>query len=356
MIEDKTSLHSELLYNRLIKRFRHLKKWAKRMEINSYRLYDRDIPEIPLVLDLYDDAVSGAIYIRPEETEKYTDNWLNAMKAAIEKVLGINGSYIFIKERREMKNRQYKGDQYEKISRKNFYRDAKEGDLFYRVNLSDYLDTGLFLDSRKKRALLRSHAGGKKVLNLFAYTSTLSVAAAKGGAAIVDSVDLSKNYLEWGRINFALNKLKADFVEEAEFFNFPQSRSGPEKQGYPKGPSGHKQIRSDVLHFLGWAEKMKLSWDIILLDPPSFSNSKKMTRVLDIKRDYIELIKHCLSILNPGGKLWFSANIKGFKLNAAHFPGYVVKDMGSQLLDEDFKGKKIPACYTLEGETGSVTP
>ncbi|MCL2128815.1 MAG: class I SAM-dependent methyltransferase, partial [Treponema sp.] len=191
MNKEKTSQHSELLYNRLIKRYRHLKKWAKRMEINSYRLYDRDIPEIPLVLDLYDDAISGAIFMRPGEIEEYTENWLQAIKAAIEKALGINGSFIFIKERREMKKRQYKGDQYEKLSGKNFYRDVKEGDLLFRVNLSDYLDTGLFLDSRKKRTLLRNEAAGKKVLNLFAYTSTLSVAAAKGGAASVDSVDLS---------------------------------------------------------------------------------------------------------------------------------------------------------------------
>jgi len=321
-IPDKTVAQAELLFNRLSKRFRHLKKWARRIGTNAFRLYDRDIPEIPLVLDLYGDAVSGALYKRPfEKDEAEEEAWLLAMKAAASRALDIPESRIFLKERRRMRDRQESGNQYDKIPGKSFYRDVKEGDLVFRVNLSDYLDTGLFLDARKKRALIRAEAAEKRVLNLFAYTSTLSVAAAKGGALKVDSVDLSNTYLEWSRINFALNGL-----EEQDAFGF---------------------IRSDVMQFISQAAKKRLRWDLIILDPPSFSNSKKMSGVLDIKRDHRELIRSCLSLLIPGGTLWFSSNAKGFNPESGNLTGYIMKDMGKAIIDEDFRGKRIPLCFTF---------
>jgi len=347
---DKTAYQAELLFNRLLKRYKHLKKWARRIGTNAFRLYDRDIPEIPLVLDIYGDAVSGAFYRRhagvddqrPGEAETATsawlDAWLSAMKAATAKALDIEENLIFLKERQRMRRRQETGEQYGRIAESNVYRDVIEGELRYRVNLSDYLDTGLFLDARKKRALIRNEAAGKRFLNLFAYTCSLSVSAAKGGASRIDSVDLSKTYLEWGKINFALNRLEApgDF------------------------------IRSDVLQFLDHAEKKKERWDLIALDPPSFSNSKKMlsqrthrakfqeqtketrsTTTIDIKRDHHELIQRCLSILEPGGTLVFSSNARGLSLDAGDFPGIIVKDIGKSLVDEDFRGKRTPCCYGL---------
>jgi 23S rRNA G2069 N7-methylase RlmK/C1962 C5-methylase RlmI len=329
-----TALHAEYLFNRLSKRYRHLKKWARRTGTNAFRLYDRDIPEIPLVLDFYGDAVSGAFYhlndadICSDEhspVELYSvESWLPAMKASIAEALNIQADNIFIKERRRMRRKQDTGVQYSKVAGKGFYRDVREGDLCFRVNLSDYLDTGLFLDSRGKRALIRSCAAGKRVLNLFAYTCSLSVAAAKGGARQVDSVDLSNTYLEWGRINFALNGLEGRHSEGALAL-----------------------IREDVPRFLGRAAREKLSWDIIILDPPSFSNSKKMSNSLDIRRDHAGLIRNCLSLLSPGGMLMFSSNRKGFSLEGADYPLYTVKDMRKELVDEDFKGKRMPACYTL---------
>lgn len=323
-MSEKTTAQAELLFNRLTKRYRHLKKWARRTETNAFRLYDRDIPEIPLTLDLYSDAVSGALYKSPaelqtEENEKKA--WIGAMIAASARALGIDESHIFIKERRKLSHRQDTGDQYNRMSSLNFYRDVKEADLFFRVNLSDYLDTGLFLDARKKRALIRREAEAKRVLNLFAYTCTLSAAAAKGGAKQVDSVDLSRTYLDWGKINFALNKLPVQ-----DRFTF---------------------IQNDMMQFIGEAAKKRARWDLIILDPPSFSNSKRMKGPLDIKQDHYELIHQCLSLLSPGGKLIFSSNAKGFALDVKGFPGYTVKDMGKDLEDEDFKGKRMPANYVI---------
>ena len=326
MTVEKTAYQSELLFNRLSKRYRHLKKWARRTGTNAFRLYNRDIPEIPLVLDLYDDAVSGALYKRPadqrsaeESDETESETWLEAMKTAAAKAIEIPESRIFFKERRRMRNRQEIGDQYDKITDKSFYRDVTEGELKFRVNLSDYLDTGLFLDGRKKRALIRLEAKGKRVLNLFAYTCSLSVAAAKGGASQVDSIDLSNTYLEWGKLNFALNGLSLS--------------------------DKLTLIRADVLQFLDQAKARKSRWDIIILDPPSFSNSKKMPETLDIRRDYRELIDKSLTLLSHGGTLYFSTNAKGFRLQDEDFTGFIVKDLKPSLVDEDFKGKRIPACY-----------
>ena len=328
----KTAGQAELLYNRLVKRYRHLRKWARRTGTGAYRLYDRDIPEIPLVLDLYGDAVSGAVYkSRRLEDEETPETWLPAMKASIARALAIPESRIFLKERRRMRRRQETGIQYNKLSAENFYRDVNEGDLIFRVNLSDYLDTGLFLDARKKRALLGKEAAGKRVLNLFAYTCSLSIAAAKGGASHVDSVDLSNTYLEWGKLNFALNGLSAVYAES----------------GARSTPSAYTLIRGDVIRFLGEAARQRRQWDIIILDPPGFSNSKKMTGSLDLRRDYRELIGNCLSLLSPGGSLWFSSGAKGLRLESGDFPGCVITDIGKDLADEDFRERRTPRCYIL---------
>jgi 23S rRNA G2069 N7-methylase RlmK/C1962 C5-methylase RlmI len=179
--------------------------------------------------------------------------------------LGLQRELIFLKQReRQRGNSQYK--KYEKTGKGTIWREVHEGNLRFRVNLSDYLDTGLFLDARKKRSLLHAESSGKKVLNLFAYTCSLSVCAAASGAREVDSVDLSNTYLDWGKANFALNNLDTGNTGSCRF------------------------IREDVLTFLSKAKAKHSSWDIIILDPPSFSNSKKMQTHLDIRRDYVNLI------------------------------------------------------------------
>ena len=323
-MKDKTDNQAGLLYNRLIKRHRHLKKWARRTGTNAFRLYDRDIPEIPLLLDIYGDAASMSLYKRPYEKDPHEEEtWLLAMREAASGALNIPEHLIFLKERRRMRDKQESGAQYGKMSGQNIYRDVIEGDLSFRVNLSAYLDTGLFLDARKKRGIIRAEAAGKSFLNLFAYTCSLSAAAAKGGALRADSVDISNTYLDWGKINFALNGLGQN-----NDYNF---------------------IRSDVFQFIRQAAGKSERWDIIMLDPPSFSNSKKMTGTLDIRRDHRELIHSCLSLLTPGGTLWFSSNARGFAPEADDFPGFTVKDMRQELMDEDFKGKRTPLCIKISG-------
>ncbi|GHV61611.1 rRNA (guanine-N2)-methyltransferase [Spirochaetia bacterium] len=318
----KTAAQAEMLENRLRKRYKHLKKWAKRSGTDVFRLYDRDIPEIPLVLDCFGDALSGALYKRPyEKDEKEERLWLSAMREAAARALEIEASHVFIKFREPQRGK----TQYQRFEDVHFEREVHEGGLTFRVNLSDYLDTGLFPDRRKMRALIREEAAGKKVLNLFCYTASFSVYAAAGGAAQVDSVDLSRTYLDWAAINFSLNGLGA--VNE--------------NGRYPL-------IRADVLSFLSAAEREKRSWDMIILDPPTFSNSKKMDSTLDIKRDHQTLIKGALKLLKSGGRLWFSTNARHFRLDTGDFPGVTVKDMEQAITDEDFVGKKIPKCYLFQ--------
>jgi 23S rRNA G2069 N7-methylase RlmK/C1962 C5-methylase RlmI len=325
----KTAAQAMMLGNRLLKRYRHLKKWARRRGTDAFRLYDRDIPEIPLVLDFYGGAVAGALYKRPyEKDEAEEQDWLNAMSSAVAGALEIPEERIFIRERRRLKERPL--DQYRRTGERNFIRTVREGDLRFSVNLSDYLDTGLFPDRRNMRALIRAASAGKRVLNLFCYTAAFSVCAAAGGAASVDSVDLSRTYLEWGRRNFALNGFTAALAEE-------DAGAG--------GPSPWRLIRAEAGAFLNHAAQRRAAWDLIILDPPTFSNSKKMERPLDIQRDHGALIRRCAGLLAEGGALWFSVNARAFRLDP--LPGLSVENREKELEDEDFKGKKTPACWTI---------
>jgi 23S rRNA G2069 N7-methylase RlmK/C1962 C5-methylase RlmI len=235
------------------------------------------------------------------------------MEEAAGRALEIPVSDLFIRERR----RQRGGVGYESPQDGRGLRfSVREGGLRFQVNLSDRLDTGLFLDRRLLRARLRDMAAGKRVLNLFAHTCSFSVCAAAGGAASVDSVDLSATYLDWGRRNFALNGLG----------------------GRPE----FRFIRADVRPFLAGARQR---WDLIILDPPTFSNSKMMDGALDIKRDHGTLLERCLGLLKPGGNLIFSVNMRGFKLNTGIPRGPVPLDLTEKLRDEDFQKRRIPACY-----------
>jgi 23S rRNA G2069 N7-methylase RlmK/C1962 C5-methylase RlmI len=329
-IKEKTALQGEMLRNRLKKRYRHLKKWARRRGTDVFRLYDRDIPEIPLVLDLYGDAVSGALYKRPYEKENAEETrWLEAMKDAVSLALEIPADRVFLKER----SRQRGNSQYGKLpDRRNFTLDVTEGGLRFTVNLSDYLDTGLFPDRRLLRDVIRSGAEGKRVLNLFCYTASFSVYAAAGGAGEVDSVDMSRTYLEWASANFGLNGLDARTVQARDLLS---------RSGLPP----FRLIRGDALRFIAEARKAGLAWDLVVLDPPAFSNSKGMTTTLDIRRDHRELIARTLGLLNPGGKLYFSANARRFPPEIENFPGTTVQNITERIRDEDFKGKKTPVCY-----------
>jgi len=332
-----TDAQAEMLFNRLVKRFRHLRKWARREGVEAFRLYDRDIPEIPLTLDWYGGAAAGALYERPYEKDEAEERrWLGAMREAAAGALGIETGEIFLK----LRKRQRGASQYERLGNAGVLRDVKEKGLVFRVNLSDYLDTGLFLDARKRRVFLQKEAGGRRVLNLFAYTCSLSAAAAAGGAAQVDSVDLSRTYLEWGKANLALNGFQAAQValtEPAEFFRKAD------------GKVPFTLIRADALAFIMEAKRRGRRWDLVILDPPAFSNSKRMESDLDLRRDHRDLVGGCLELLAPGGGLLFSSNVRGFRLDTAAFPGCEVRDLTEALRDEDFRGRRVPAAYWIGG-------
>jgi 23S rRNA G2069 N7-methylase RlmK/C1962 C5-methylase RlmI len=345
--EEKVAVQGEMFRNRLRKRFRHLKKWAKRIGTTAFRLYDRDIPEIPLVLDLYGDVVSGALYKRPYEKDAAEEaRWLKAMQDAAARALDIPAANIFLKER----GRQRGNNQYDKLMNQNVTRDITEGGLRFRVNLSDYLDTGFFPDRRRLRDMVRSAAAGKRVLNLFCYTASFSVYAAAGRADTVDSVDMSRTYLEWAAVNFTLNGFETRTLQGRDLLlrAAPGDRLStlPSSHDLPlKGRLPFRLIRGDALRFIGEAQKAGLTWDLIILDPPAFSNSKKMDGALDIRQDHRELIARTLALLTPGGTLWFSANAHNFHLEPRDFPLAEIEDITEQLREEDFRGKKIPVCY-----------
>jgi 23S rRNA G2069 N7-methylase RlmK/C1962 C5-methylase RlmI len=346
----KLEEQAEMLGNRLAKRYRHLKKWARRCGTDAYRLYDRDIPEIPLVMDFYGGAVSGALYERPyEKDEGEEEGWLAAMASAAAGALGLERDRIFLKRRR----RQRGLSQYEKFSAPRsgpFFREVREGGLLFKVNLSDYLDTGLFLDRRRLRALVKEEAAGRSVLNLFCYTAAFSVAAAAGGALSVDSVDLSRTYLRWGMENFRLNGLGGLFLPAPDAPELPRSPAASSRPG-----EAYRFIAGDTLAFLAAAERRGLLWDLIILDPPTFSNSKRMRGTLDIQRDHRDLILRALDRLNPGGRLYFSTNARRFRLDEGLAAGDAGKpgarpwktlDLGRTLVDEDFRG--LPRCWAFE--------
>jgi 23S rRNA G2069 N7-methylase RlmK/C1962 C5-methylase RlmI len=351
-VEDKTTAQAEMLANRLKKRYRHLQKWARRTDTGAFRLYDRDIPEIPLVLDIYADVISGALYQRPyEKDEAEEEQWLQAMTDAAAQALGFQRDNIVIKRRQRQRRTEGSGQsQYEKIADRGLVREVREGNLLFKVNLSDYLDTGLFLDRRVMRRMVNADSKGKRVLNLFCYTAAFSVHAASGGAVSTDSVDLSNTYLNWARDNFSLNGFDMAMLRLDEFIGVDS------KEKTPAEKAAHRLIRADAVTFLRQAADARRRWDSIIIDPPVFSNSTMARADFDLNRDYKDLLADCLALLAPGGKIWFSANARSFKVSAAdmeialadRFPGIKVSDYTDKMADEDFKGKKIPKTFILE--------
>jgi 23S rRNA G2069 N7-methylase RlmK/C1962 C5-methylase RlmI len=304
--------------NRLRRRYRCLRKWARRLNYGALRLYDRDIPEIPLVVDTYGsgqgiDAATLALYRRPyEKDQDEEDAWLSLMKTAAAEALGVDEKRFFLRERRPQRN----GFQYSPPVKAGEELIVPEGDLRFIVKLDKYLDTGLFSDRRKLRALIRSQAEKKRCLNLFCYTGSFSIAAAAGGALSVDSVDLSAVYLDWAARNAALNGVESVVT----------------------------CIRADARRFL---EERSQLWDMIILDPPAFSNSKKMNGDFDLKRDHARLVNQCLKHLAKKGVLYLNAAVKGFSLDRdALTRKNMEMDITEQLRDRDFE-RRIPACFAF---------
>lgn len=303
--------------NRLQKVYRHRSKLAKRMGVSCYRLYDKDLPEFPVSIDLYNGRVCLSEYkARHHLTDEEHMDWLEGTVDVICKVLQLEDEAVYTKERRRKANRL---SQYQKTAEEKEFFEVEENGLKFLVNLSDYLDTGLFLDHRITRQMVKDEASGKDVLNLFAYTGSFSVYAAAGGAAKVVTVDLSNTYLDWARRNLELN----GFTD----------------------PRRYSFIAADVKQFIGTVPTA--SFDLVVLDPPTFSNSKKMKDILDIQRDHVELINQSLRTLRPGGVLWFSTNARKFVLDTANIQAASVKDITRATTPFDFEGKLLRWCWKI---------
>ena len=393
--ENKTEYQAELFANRLRRKYKELRKQMRKNRVCCYRLYDRDIPEVPVSLDLYEflpdevDSVLEAarfmaaqnerlsandpvvereikertfavlyLYERPyEKSDEEEAAWLEAMAEAAASVIGIEDSHIVRKARGHKSHKN--NEQYQKntvkgpqVKPEDDDTDVVIGELdptirtitgnvmeqgqLFRLDLTSYLDTGLFFDHRPLRAVVRDTCSKKRVLNLFCYTGSFSVYAAQGNASYVESVDLSNTYLAWAKDNMKLNgftdRKRFEFTR-ADCMRFLQEKAVAAK---------NKQLSPEELY------------DLIILDPPTFSNSKATPDVLDINRDWPQLVKDCLNILAPGGKLYFSTNSERIKFDISKIPPktasgseFAWKDITEETIPVDFAGKKPHKVWTF---------
>lgn len=307
----------QMFANRLQKNLKQLGKWAKKASVECYRLYDADMPEYAVAVDLYRDWVHVQEYAAPRsiDPQKAQTRLLDAL-AAIPVALGISSDKVVIKRR----ERQSGTRQYERQDQQGRFMEVSEGGVKLLVNLTDYLDTGLFLDHRPLRLRIQREVTGKRFLNLFCYTATATVHAARGGARSTTSVDLSKTYLDWARRNLALNGFS-------------------DKQRLEQG------------NVMQWLAEDRGEYDLIFIDPPTFSNSKRMEGVFDVQRDQVELIDLAMARLAPGGVLYFSNNFRKFALDEGLQARYRVEEISEQTLDPDFvRNPKIHRAWMIQAK------
>jgi 23S rRNA (guanine2445-N2)-methyltransferase / 23S rRNA (guanine2069-N7)-methyltransferase len=321
---DLDSEHAQGFANRLRKNLRHLSRWAAREHIRCWRTYDADLPDYALAIDLYHD-LNGLRWIHAQEyaPPKTIDPLLAQRRLdeallVMQEVLETPPQRIALKRRERQRGKQ----QYEKQDTESHFIVVQEGHAKLHVNLWDYLDTGLFLDHRITRARVAERSKDRDVLNLFCYTATASVLAATHGARSTTSVDLSNTYLDWAAENFRLNEFQLG--------------------------AKHRLIQDDVRDWLAQAKRSNEQFDVIFLDPPSFSNSKRMEGVLDIQRDHVELIQDCMALLRENGELIFSTNLRRFKLDRDPLIDFQVEDWSAATLPEDFKrNPRIHQCWYI---------
>jgi 23S rRNA G2069 N7-methylase RlmK/C1962 C5-methylase RlmI len=316
--DERLERRTTMLVNRVRKTARHVRKWARREHVTCYRLYDRDIPEVPLAIDWYEGRLHVAEYKRMVHGEEVVgpDGWVDHVAAALATSLEVSAVDVFVKARQRQRGRA----QYERLEQRGVRHEVGEGGHRFLVNLGDYLDTGLFLDHRLTRARVQAEAAGRRVLNLFCYTGSFTVYAARGGATSSLSVDLSNTYLDWARDNLALN-------------------------GCDLG--SHQLVRADVLEFLASPPHGTGRFGLAVLDPPTFSNSKAMRDILDVQRDHPHLIERTLALLAPGGVLYFSTNRKKFKLDTDALDGLDIEDLSAATIPEDFRNQRVHRCYRI---------
>src|SRR3989344_2591852 len=304
LLEEGLSEGAQMFANRLQKNIKHLRAWVKRDTITCYRLYDADLPEYAAAIDGYEGKwLHVQEYQAPKEIEAHLiKQRLVEMLAVLHSELNIPHHQIFLKVRQPQKG----STQYEKIEETKKFYTVTEGPAKFRVNFTDYLDTGLFLDHRLVRRHMAEASQGKTFLNLFAYTSTASVQAALAGATHTTSIDLSHTYLEWSEENFRLNRLSLD---------------------------AHTLVQADCLQ---WLNKNNRLFDVIFLNPPTFSNSKRMATTWDVQRDHVALLHQAMKHLKSDGILYFSCNLKNFKINKEALKDYQLTDISRATLPKDF--------------------
>ena len=314
---DRTSTVAVDFANRLQKNIKKIEKWAKQQGLDAYRLYDADLPEYNVAVDRYGDHIVVQEYAAPKNIDenKARQRLLDAVTATLQ-VTGIETNKLILKVRQKQKGT----NQYEKLANKGEYFYVNEYGAQLWVNLTDYLDTGLFLDHRLTRKMIGEMAKGKDFLNLFAYTGSATVHAALGGAKSTTTVDMSNTYLNWAEQNLILNDIEG-------------------KQ--------HKLIQADCLQ---WLEKCDRQFDLIFVDPPTFSNSKRMEDSWDVQRDHIKLMRNLKHILRPNGTIVFSNNKRGFKMDfeALDELGLSAVEISAKTLPLDFeRNKQIHNCWIV---------
>ena len=310
----------QMFENRLLKNYKHRLKQAKRQNISCWRLYDHDLPEFPICIELYEDYIYIAEYNRRHAlTDEEHEVWLEETKKIIENMTQVPIEKMFLRVRKRMSHREGQYEKAEEVIASKIINVQENGHQFL-VNLTDYLDTGLFLDHRITRQMVAELAPQKNVLNLFSYTSSFSVYCAAAGARCVTSVDLSKTYLQWSQDNFALNKLI--------------------------NPTSYHFIHADVKQYLKTLPSNE--FDLVIMDPPTFSNSKRMKDILDIQMDHVELINDVLKAMKPGATLYFSTNFSRFVLDTEQIHSTQIKDITKATTPFDFDGRLKRWCYKIE--------
>ncbi len=310
--EDKSSP----LKNRIRKNYRHVRKWAKRTESNCFRIYDREIHHYSLAIDFYDGRFCVQHFARSRDMDGLPPELTREVNEILCSIFGTTTQSIYWRTRIKRE----RTEQYEKAGDSREFFTVLEYGLKFWINLLDYLDTGLFLDHRETRKLVASEAHGKRLLNLFAYTGSFSIYAAAAGASFTKSVDMSNTYNVWGRENLILNSLSLETNEI---------------------------VRADCLKFLGDEIRSGVRYDIIVIDPPTISRSKKMDRMFDIQEDYIFLIEQSLKLLLKSGVIFFSTNSRKFSFDVDHFASCSISEITDKTIPLDFHKARTHRCWKI---------
>jgi 23S rRNA (cytosine1962-C5)-methyltransferase len=310
--EDKSSAFK----NCIRKNYQHIRKWAKRTQTNCFRIYDREIHHYPLAIDFYAGRFCVQYFCKTHKDQDFSDQLMQETEKVLYQLFQASADNIYWRHR----IKRSKLEQYEKISHTKEFFTVFEYGVRFQANLLDYLDTGLFLDHREMRQYVTSHAKDKRVLNLFSYTGSFSVHAAVKGAIFTKSVDMSNTYNAWAEDNFVLNHLSL-------------------KQNVV--------IRADCLKFLDEERASRALYDIIIIDPPTLSRSKKMDQMFDIQLDYVSLISKALRLLKNEGVLFFSTNLRSFVFDLSHFSDCLIYNISKKTMPIDFSDTKIHSCWQI---------